>query len=1035
MTRARSSEPRAATPPARSAVRGPRTPGGAMVPGWAALCFVASGTAGLLYEVVWSKQLAYLLGSSLHSVAVVVAAFLGGLALGAHLLGGRLSRSGDPGRRYAQLEFAVGIVGLLVLPLLRALDPVVGVLYRALGGEGAAFAAARVALSFLVLVPPAALMGATLPVLVARVERGRLGAGLAGLYALNTAGAVLGSLLGGFVLLPAWGLLGTTGVAAALNAGAGLLAWRVARPQAAEPLGQEVAGSDVAALPPRARAVLGVVFACSGFAALVLQIAWVRLYGLVLGSTVYAFSAVLGVYLAGIAVGSAVAGPFLSRVRSAGPLAIALLGLALASLLGVQAYPTLPAAMLRAGQQAGDSWLRLWVAQWGLVLPVLGPPCLLLGAIFPLATRLLQSEEGGPAAGRAYALNTVGTIAGSLLAGFLLLPRFGVQGSVLTACAFATAAGIAVLALPGAPRPTPRALGAAAVLLVATGVAAALAPRWDAMLMSLGTYRPFHARNLMASFRAAGGLGDPTRAVASAQRVLFYEEGVNASVLVATDQGGVRRWLRIGGKIDAGTGDMTTQVLLGLLPAAMAEPGASTLIVGHGSGATAAAALAAGVGRTEIVELEPAVIAASRLFHAPGEDPLDDPRVTVRLEDARTRLLHGAGRYGLVISEPTNPWIAGVNSLFTVDFYRRVRARLEPDGVFAQWIQAYELSPETFQVLVASFRTVFPEADVFCVWGANDVVLIAAPAGRTLQLERLRSPQVQRQVLLARLDDAWQLAGFYAGRLASLPGNGRTAVLDTDDRPIVEYRAPRDLVRYGGGSVDLAALIGPRARAVAVPQDGALAGWPADTLLRVRAEARLAGADDDEANRVYLELRDAGALALARELAVGRSERIRAARRDALAEEARAWMRAGRTTEALPLLEQLTADPASPPDLWTLLAEARRRQGDAAGAGRAAERALAQGVTGSARLEAELLAGSAAAAQGRRGRALQAFREAQRLSPADARGYDLEARIHAQAGDWARAREVVARGLRASPDDPVLRQAAAALDQQARRRR
>ena len=234
----------------------------------AALCFVLSGAAGLLYEVVWSKQIAYLLGNSLHSVAVVVAAFLGGLALGARFLGGPLTRSGDPGRRYAMLELAVAGAGLLILPLLRAIDPVVGQLYRSLGGEGAAFAIARVVLVFALLVPPAALMGATLPVLVARCERGALGAGLAWLYALNTLGAVAGSLLGGFLLLPEWGLTRSTFAAALLN----LVAAAVARgaparsgPSIASRCGVVVA--PAACLPAAARRVLGAVFALLGSAA------------------------------------------------------------------------------------------------------------------------------------------------------------------------------------------------------------------------------------------------------------------------------------------------------------------------------------------------------------------------------------------------------------------------------------------------------------------------------------------------------------------------------------------------------------------------------------------------------------------------------------------------------------------------------------------------------------------------------------------------------------------------------------------------
>ena len=199
------------------------------LPPWAALCFFFSGAAGLLYEIVWSKELAYLLGSSLHAVAAVVASFLLGLALGARFLGVPFSRRANAARTYALLELGVGLLGLAILPALRASDPLIGQLYRALGGEGTAFAAARLVLVMLALLPPAALMGATLPVLVAHVEHDLVGAGLARLYALNTLGAVAGSLAAGFVLMPGLGLTATTLVAAALNAGVAAVAWTAGR--------------------------------------------------------------------------------------------------------------------------------------------------------------------------------------------------------------------------------------------------------------------------------------------------------------------------------------------------------------------------------------------------------------------------------------------------------------------------------------------------------------------------------------------------------------------------------------------------------------------------------------------------------------------------------------------------------------------------------------------------------------------------------------------------------------------------------------
>ena len=220
---------RARPVPQRSRPSPPPRSGASALPFWAALCFFYSGAAGLLYEVVWSKQLAYLLGNSTHAVATVVAAFLAGLALGARLLGTWLARRGNGIRIYAALEVGVGLLGALSLPILRGLDPLVGELYRALGGESAGFAAARFALLFVLLLPPAALMGATLPVLVGHFEHDRVGPALARLYALNTFGAVAGSFAGGFALMPGVGLMGTVWVAAGLNVAVAALAWGASR--------------------------------------------------------------------------------------------------------------------------------------------------------------------------------------------------------------------------------------------------------------------------------------------------------------------------------------------------------------------------------------------------------------------------------------------------------------------------------------------------------------------------------------------------------------------------------------------------------------------------------------------------------------------------------------------------------------------------------------------------------------------------------------------------------------------------------------
>ena len=1039
--------------PSPASVRAPhvvhvRRPHG--VPAWATGCFLASGAAGLLYELAWSKQLAYLLGSSLRSAAIVVAAFLAGLALGARLLGSRLAHGNSPGRRYALLEVAVAVTGFAVLPVLRALDGPVGELYRALGGESLAFAFARAGLLFAVLLVPTALMGATLPVLVARCERGLVGPGLAWLYAVNTLGAVLGSLAGGFVLLPGLGLGLTTLVAAALNLVAGL--WAGLAPEAPSLPGRVDLRSAPVRAPapvvwprpaelatPEQRRLLAALFAMSGFVALSLQIAWLRLYGLVLGSSVYSFAAVLGVYLIGIALGSALLTRFSPRPgHGLETFAFLQLGLAVSVAVGCHFYAGLPGAMLSLGQGTGASWNSLLVAQLGLVAPIVLPPCVALGALFPLATRLLQAgaEPGGSATARAYALNTLGTIAGSLLTGFVLLPSWGVRGVVLAAGGIAMLLGLSAFFLRGRPQGMTPPLWAAGSLASIVLVASLTAPPWDPVLMSLGTYRPFHAANVFQSWLGGGGIGDPARRVAAAQRALFYREGINASVLVATDQEGTRRWLRVGGKIDASTSDMLTQTLLGLVPAAIARPGARTLIVGHGSGFTAAAALAAGTGPMDIVELEPAVIEGSRLFHAPGEDPLDDRRVRLYLEDARARLAHGEGRYGLIVSEPSNPWIAGVNNLFTEDFYRLVRRRLEPDGVFCQWLQLYELSPVTFHSMLGAFLRVFPQAQVFCLWNSYDVLLVAAPPGGTLSWDRLQGPGAERELRRARLHSPEDIAAFYVGPAAAWMQDVAHAERNTDDRPFVEYRAPRDMVEVGRGLASHhPEVLREFPRAVVPPPGGPFASWPRAMVLHARAASMLEGASDSEALAIYEQLRSAGAGDVAAALASERREALERERFAVRLAQAHGSADRGDAAGARVTLEEVIAQGGGGPEDWVLLAQVRRQLGDTKGSGQAAAHVLENPSGDGTRLEALLLAGMASQAARRDSTAFARFREAQALAPHDGRAYDYEARMRFAARDFSGARAVVERGLKNAPGDTSLTQALQVLSQQPRGQR
>ncbi len=1017
------------------------------------MCFFGSGAAALLYEVVWSKQLSYLLGSSLHATATVVAAFLCGLALGARVLGTPLARRGEGARIYALLEVGVGLLGIVSLPVLRGLDPVVGELYRALGGESASFALARLALLFALLVPPAALMGATLPVLVAAFEPDRLGPGLARLYAWNTLGAVAGSVAGGFALLPGIGLQATTVFAAALNLVVAVVAWLASRRPIAtassshrtaemtEPAAEPADGqgtrpatpsapsaskSSTSKVPPgglvgRERLLFVLLCALSGVAALAFQIAWIRLFSLVFGSTVYSFSAVLGVYLLGLALGSAAVARWVAARVTLATFARLQLALAACAALMLHGFSRLPQWMFDLAEWSGPRWESLILGEIGLATAMLILPCALLGATFPIAARLFQLRDGGHAVGVAYAVNTAGTIAGSLAAGFFAIPVWGVQGTQIAALGLSMAIGLVALGMAMRRKDSAGAdpwMALASIVVVAS-FAVTAAP-WDPALMSAGSFRPRAAAILKRFGESEHGSGSLVWRASRAERVLYYREGVNASVYVGSDPGGQVRWLRVGGKIDASTNDMETQVVVGLLPTACADSAARSLVVGLGSGITLSAMLAAGAGPTEVIEIERGVVEASRFFHPPGENPLDDPRVRLLIGDARTHLAHGGGRYGIIVSEPSNPWIAGVNNLFTVDFYRLVRDRLEPDGVFCQWVQLYELSPETLKTILASFLSVFHEGHAFAVWRAQDLVLLAAPGGRRIALERLENPAARGLLERAQVASPRELPAYYASSFETLRPLAEGAPLNRDDRPIVEYRAPRDLVAVGRLARSQHPEVGALLPFAEGPPAGALfSSWNGAEWFESRARPLLARGDSTRAGFVARGAERAGYGALAQRLRLEIESSARRAGGLREFERARGLLTSGRREEALRTLERSVEIDPSNGLVWVALAHQRRLAGNMPGVASAIAH-VGDHEPAEVLAEARLIAGMLEVDRGRRPQALARFLEAQRLNPSQVTGYLLEAEVRRQGGDIEGARAALRRGLQALPNHPDL---------------
>jgi spermidine synthase len=796
-----------------------------------AAAFLVSGSAGLMHEVVWTRLLGHLFGVTEMAIGTVLAAFMGGLAIGSAWIGTRSERLADGRRAYALLEIGIGLLALVVPLLLDLVEPVYGWLWRRYHLSFAVFSVLRFLVASAILLPPTILMGATLPVLagyLARVEGKTLGAEW--LYTANLVGAVVGVAGAGFVLMPAIGLWGTIGTGAALNLAVGLVVLTLPALGERRPAPVAVATGSEA----RPAVLLAAAAFASGFVSLACQVAWTRVLALIVGSTTYAFTSVLLVYLVALGVGSAWASRRGARVASVGPdLAVMCLLAAGFLLVSIFSVNDLPYFYLHLYDTWGAAAVGGSVAR-GLVTTVaaLFAPVACAGTILPLVLVGVVPPGGrgtGAAVGRIYAVNTAGAIAGSLLTGFVLIPTLGTQATLLGATLVLTATGLAFALTPPRPAWLP---AAAAVGAVAIALGMLLRPAWNFQDLQAGVAEP----GRLAS-DAIHQLTDPR------ERVLYAREGPTASVLANQLPDG-SRVLTINGRANASDdpGDMATQVLLARVPLLLAPRADRVFVVGWGSGVTVGSAAALPDTQVTAVEIEPAVVEASDAFLHVNGDPRHNPRVRLFEDDARHILLASEDTYDVIISEPPHPWVAGVSNLFTRDFYRLASRRLAPDGVFAQWLQSYQMSFETYSTIIGTFHTVFPEVLVFNPAETSDTILVGSRVPLTLDLKTLEGRwEVEpvradlARVGLKRSEDL--LATLALGPDGVRRIAAQAPRLNTDNNMAVEFRGPRDMER--GMYESVVALFGELAR-YATPIEALLTD-PAPLLgSRERLEALVA---------------------------------------------------------------------------------------------------------------------------------------------------------------------------------------------------
>jgi spermidine synthase len=789
---------------------------------------------------------------------------MGGLAIGAWAAGtqARLIPSGTGGRlrAYAAIEAAVAAFAWLIPLVLARSIPVLSWAY-ADGAEPVRFALVRVGLCFLLVGMPAAAMGATFPIAVEAMARSRLDAGL--LYAANTAGAAGGAIAAGFWLIPWLGLRGTTWIGVALNLIAAAGALWIARAWSGIPAAPPLRASAIRAAPAdrlqssRSRrptvdepapGLACAAAAVSGFSALVYEVAWTRLLALVIGPTTYAFATMAAAFIAGLAIGSALgarAARWTSRpvVWLAALLAAGAVAATIAAWYGATRLP------LTVAVQVADPSADLSSVVWRQAIAVgllLLPMTLALGASFPVALAVAGAwDDSARNAARVYAANTAGAVVGALSAGFVLIPLVGLRDSIRGAALAAVIGGglVLVAATDGlrtkvglrtrnqGPRTLLTLLPTAAAFVAVLAV-----PPWDRDLLASGAYK-------YAPYLAGADLD----AVLRAGMLDYYKEGPSGTVSVRELTG--TRSLAIDGKVDASTGgDMLTQRLLGLLPVLLHGHAEDVAVVGLGSGVTAGSVLVPGtVRRADIIEISPEVVGGSRFFDLENGHVLARPEVQLIVGDGRSHLLLTTRRYDVIVSEPSNPWMAGVATLFTREFFEAAKFRLKPDGLMCQWAHTYDIQLEDLQSIVGTFTAVFPESTMWLV-GGGDLLLIGTKTGDIVSrlptlAGRARQPRVEAALAgvgVAPGTAPFALLSLFAGGPDDLARFAAKAAIQTDDRTALEYSAPRGI--YGRASDDNALTV----RALATEQPPVVreaveraddTAWTSRGMMDLRAQA------------------------------------------------------------------------------------------------------------------------------------------------------------------------------------------------------
>lgn len=702
---------------------------------WLLWIFVLSGFSGLIYQSIWTQYLGLFLGHSSYAQSLVLILFMGGMAVGAWLVSRWSGKVRRPLLAYALIEVVIGLLGLFFDGIYQGLtgwayDQLLPML------PASQLQNVRWVLAAAMVLPQCILLGATFPLMSAgyiRLQEHAEGRVLAGLYFSNSLGAAIGALASTYLMLPAIGMPGTVFSAGLINILVAILVYPLSKREAPVVMVSPDSG-PLAAQGQQRNALSRPIFillvaGLTGAASFVYEITWIRMLSLALGTTIHSFELMLASFILGIALGGLWlknrADKLVSPLATAGWVQVWMGIAALASMFVYANAFEWVGWLMRVIVRSVEGYGLFNVASAAISLLVMFPAAFFAGMTLPLLTlALLRQGHGEKAIGQAYAFNTVGAILGVLAAVHLLMPVLGLKYALLSAAVLDIALGLVLLAR-FASRATPRRVPAMPLAAALSGVA----------VLASAAFVTFDPAVLSSSVYRTGAVS-----LSSEAKSIFYKDGKTATVSVFEIGVGdwKKRMIATNGKVDAGlvyndgnsaTQDEATMMLLAAIPLSMKDRYDRVGVIGFGSGMTTHALMGhSAVRSVDTVEIEPAMVEGARLLGSRVQRAFDDPRSHVVIDDAKAYFASVPKKYDLIISEPSNPWVGGTASLFSTEFYQYVPRQLNEGGLFVQWLQLYEITPELVNSVLSAMLLNFKDVHAYLANG-SDLILVASPKG------------------------------------------------------------------------------------------------------------------------------------------------------------------------------------------------------------------------------------------------------------------------------------------------------------------